>query len=321
MQKSKSLKPVYLISGDVPLLLQEARDNIRKLAKNNEYLQREIINIEPGFDWEIIQHHLQNRNLFSEKSIIDIRLDKWEERASKIVLTYLENPATDIILILSTPKLTSAQKKTKWYKAIATKGEAITIWPITPYELPQWIRQRLNAAKLNADHESIQLLAEWTEGNLLATQQAIEKLQLLYRDETINRKMLENVLNDNARFTIFDLSNAALNGNPYRVSRILTHLRLEGIEPTLILWTLAREIRNLIQLLFQKEHGTPISQLLEKEWQSRKALVKSALERQSYNNLLICLKKASRIDGIIKGRIIGNQWNALESLALLMAGR
>ena len=138
----------------------------------------------------------------------------------------------------------------------------------------------LNNVKLQADQESIQLLAEWTEGNLLATQQAIEKLQLLYPEQSITRDAMESMLNDNARFTVFDLSNATLVGDAYRVTRVLSHLKFEGIEPTLILWALSREIRNLVQLLDQKERGTPINELLQKEWQSRKALVKSALQRQ-----------------------------------------
>lgn len=317
---TKPLKAVYLISGDTPLLLQETRDNIRSTAEQANFLQRDILTVDPGFDWAIIQHRLQNRSLFSEKFIIDLRLPKWEERASKMILSYLEAPADDLLLMISTPKLTSAQKKTKWYKAIAKAGEAITIWPIPPYELPQWIRQRLNKAKLQADQESIQLLAEWTEGNLLATQQAIEKLQLLYPEQSITRDAMESMLNDNARFTVFDLSNATLIGNACRVTRILSHLKFESIEPTLILWALSREIRNLVQLLDQKERGTPINELLQKEWQSRKALVKSALQRQSYSTLLNCLQKASKIDGIIKGRSTGNYWNELESLALAMAG-
>ena len=139
---TKPLKSVYLISGDVPLLLQETRDNIRSIAEQASFLQRDILTVEPGFDWAVIQHRLQNRSLFSEKCVIDLRLPKWEERASKMILSYLEASADDLLLMVSTPKLTSAQKKTKWYKAIAKAGEAITIWPIPPYELPQWIRRR-----------------------------------------------------------------------------------------------------------------------------------------------------------------------------------
>lgn len=317
---NRGLKPIYLISGDVPLLTQETRDKIWHAAKATNFLQREIITVEPSFDWDTLRERLHTRSLFSEKSVIDLRLSKWEERVSKLLLEYLEAPAEDLLLIVSAPKLTSAQQKTKWHKAIASAGETITIWPIGIHELPQWIQQRIRNAGLQATPDSIQLLAEWTEGNLLATQQAVEKLQLLYPDQKITTNEMSSVLNDNARFTVFDFSNAALVGDRKRVSRILSNLQFEGVEPTLILWALAREIRHLIQLVDQKERGAPAHQLLQKEWQSRKTIVGAALQRQSGKTLLDCLQKASRIDKMIKGRNPGNYWNALESLALSLAG-
>lgn len=315
----RELKPIYLISGDVPLLLQETRDKIRQAAQQAHFLQRDILTIDSSFDWEILQQRLQTRNLFSEKMIIDLRLIKWEERVSKIILDYLDIPADDLLLMISIPKLTGPQQKTKWFKTIAKIGETIAIWPITLRELPQWIQQRLRVANVQANVESIQLLAEWTEGNLLATQQAIEKLLLLYPEQNITRNEMLAVLNDNARFTVFDLSNAVLLGDATRAIRILLHLRSEGIEPTLILWVLAREIRQLIHLFHQKEQGIPIAQLLQKEWQSRKTLMNAALRRQNYHTLLYCLQKASKIDKIIKGLKPGNHWNALESLAISIA--
>ena len=316
----RQLRPVYLLSGDVPLLIQETRDKIRQAAKQSNFLQRDIITVEPNFDWQIVYQRLQTRSLFSEKSVIDLRLPKWEDKATKTLLDYFKQPAEDLLLIISTPKLTSAQQKTKWFKAIEKTGEAIAIWPITMDELPQWIQQRLRIATIQADAESIQLLAEWTEGNLLATQQTIEKLQLLYPNQVIGLDQMSSVLNDNARFTVFDLSNAALLGDAKRVTRILSHLQFEGIEPILILWSLTREIRYLIELLNQQKQGIPTHQLLQKEWKSRKALLATALQRQNIQSLLDCLQKANRIDGMIKGLKSGNYWNAIESLALSIAG-
>jgi len=76
----------------------------------------------------------------------------------------------------------------------------------------------------------------------------------------------------------------------------------------------------LIELFDQKERGTPLHQLLQKEWKTRQPIIGAALQRQNIANLLCCLQKASLIDGIIKGMNTGNYWNALESLALSMAG-
>lgn len=317
----KKLESVYLVTGDVPLLIQEARDKIRGAAKNRGFSQHELLQVEPGFDWETFTHFSQNRSLFSDKSVIDLRLPKFDDRATKTLLRYLESPPEDLCLIISIGKLTSAQQKTRVYKAISTAGVTLSIWPISLRELPQWIRTRLAAANINADNESIQLLAEFTEGHLLATQQAIEKLQLLYPGQPIGIKEMTDVINDNARFNVFDLSNAVLLGNAERVVRIMNNLRFEGIEPTLILWALSRELRTLISMLEQYERGIPMAQILQREWQNRKPLIQSAITRLNYRHLLHLLQSASKIDQIIKGFQTGECWSALTSLALAMAGQ
>jgi len=216
-------------------------------------------------------------------------------------------------------KLTSAQQKTKLFQTISKTGAILSIWPPSLRELPQWIRSRLTSAKITASDESIQLLAEFTEGHLLATQQAIEKLQLLYPNQPIGMHEMASVINDNARFNVFDLANAVLLGEEQRVIRIITHLRFEGIEPTLILWVLSRELRSLIPMLEQHEHRIPMAQILQKEWQSRKPLLKAALSRLDYRHLLHLLQRASEIDRMIKGFQPGHCWNALTSLALAMS--
>jgi len=316
----KGLKPAYLLSSDEVLLLQETRDKICQTAYKTGFLQRELAIVGLDFDWQIIQQQLQTRSLFSEKLIIDLRLSKWETPISTLLLDYLNAPTDDLLLIISMPKITSAQQKTKWFKRIKSVGETIIIKPIGRYELPQWIRQKLNTMQLEADIDSIQLLSTWTEGNLLATQQVLEKLQLLYPKQAINSDKMMSILNDNARFTVFDLSNAALLGNIDRVIHIVSHLQLADIEPALVLWALVREIRHLLQLLDQKQRGIPINQLLQKEWQSRKVIIKTALQRQNHQKLLQCLQNSCKIDHIIKGLQHGSYWNELERLALSIAG-
>lgn len=316
----KNLASVYLITGDVPLLIQETRDKIRNAAKQAGFTHHELLQVEPGFDWETLNHLSQNRSLFSDKSIIDLRLPKLDERASKTIQQYLTSPPEDLCLIISTIKLTSAQQKTKLYKAISNAGEVISIWPISPRDLPQWIRMRLTTVNMKADNESIQLLAEFTEGHLLATQQAIEKLQLLYPEQAIGVKEMADVINDNARFNVFDLSNATLLGNPERVVRIINNLRFEGVEPTLILWALTRECRHLVHMLRQYEKGIPLTQILQKEWQNRKPLLKAAITRLNYQDLLHLLQQASKIDQVIKGYQTGECWRALTTFALAISG-
>ncbi len=320
-QLNKALLPVYLISGDVPLLQQEARQKIRDTASKQGFQEYQLLTVEAGFDWSQLANLTNNFNLFSSKIIVDCRnaSAKFDDRAVKIIQHYLEIKSPDTLIIFSTNKLTAAQKRTRWYKALDAGGAVLTIWPVSNTELPRWIQARLQTKNLSADHASIKLLAELTEGNLLATQQAIEKLQLLYAKQKITEQEVMNVISNNARYHVFDLCNFALQGDKKRVVACINNLHDSGAESTFVLWALTRELRNLINLNQQLQQGTSMQQVLSREWQSRKPAVQAALKNLSSSQLLSLLQNAMHIDHVIKGITKGNAWDELMQLSLALA--
>ncbi len=318
-----TLLPVYLLCGDVPLLIQEARDAIRNASHQSGYVQRKLFFVEPGFNWYELQQDIDNFSLFDEKCLLEIRNPKakFDDHATKIISNYLKNPPLDKRLLIITDKLTSAQQQSHWYKAIDHAGAVIRVWPIGSHELPAWIRERFKQASLIPDHDSISLLAELTEGNLLATKQAIEKLRLLHPNETISTQMITDIIGNHARYNIFDLTNSVLLGLPKRVKRIIRGLRETNTETPLVLWALAREFRTLYTLAHELQHsGQSLSALLASQWQSRRAILQRALTRLRTDHLAALLQWAERIDRIIKGIRVGNSWEELERFSLSAAG-
>jgi DNA polymerase-3 subunit delta len=314
--------PVYLISGDERLLLDEARENLQKKAKEAGFLQRNSINFSTGFDWDQFGQTLKNFSLFGDKTLIELHFSsaKLDDKSVKFLLQYLEAPAPDKLLVLFLPKQTSSQQKSKWYQAISNKGVSIAIAPIYANELPQWIKKRLQQLGMTADAESIQLLIHSTEGNLLASKQALEKLRLLYSQQPITVREMATVVSNQSRYTIFDLAHAALQGNAAKVLHILKNLRAEGAEPTLILWAYLQELQRLSQIAVQMQKGKSLQQATEYEWASRKTLVQQAFLRHSLASLHRLLRLAHQIDKMIKGAHPGNLWNAFEELGLGLAG-
>jgi DNA polymerase-3 subunit delta len=47
----KGLAPLYLIHGEETLLALEASDSLRQHARDQGYLEREVLTVEAGFDW------------------------------------------------------------------------------------------------------------------------------------------------------------------------------------------------------------------------------------------------------------------------------
>jgi DNA polymerase III subunit delta len=301
---TEKIAPLYLISGDEFLLVQEACDTVRKYAIEAGYSERETFYIETGFNWDNFLTSTSNLSLFSERTLIELRIkNKINETGNKILQNYARKPASDKVVLIIADKLDAAQQKTAWFKAIDNYGIILPIWPIDTLQFPLWISKRLQQAGLKTDGQGIKLLADHAMGNLLAAAQEIEKLHLLYGSGNLTSEQIINVITDNARFNVFNLADIALAGKTALLIRMLANLKSEGVEPTIILWAIARELRSLINISFAIKQGTDTEQAMIKNgvWNNRKALVKKALARLDLVNLQNLLKQATRIDYIIKG--------------------
>lgn len=320
----KNLLPLYFISGDVPLLLQESSELIRNTAKQQGYTERQVFQVDSGFSWPKFLADTNNYSLFATKQLIELRFmsNQVGDAGSKALQAYAMHPPADKILIITMPKLETQQQKSNWVKALTQAGGYIQIWPIAPEQLPQWIEKRLAQSGLQADKAGIELLAAYAEGNLLAAAQEIEKLRLLTTENLLTFETISQAITDQARFDIFQLAATALQGNQKRTLRILAELKDTGTESTLILWALAREIRVLTQITYTVQSGIALEQAMQKFaiWEKQKPLVRQALQRHTLQTLIALLQKAKQCDQIIKGLMPGNIWDELEQLALRIAG-
>jgi len=278
------LAPIYLITGDEQLLIQESCTAISKCAKENGFITRNRLFADKNFNWQNLLTTANNLSLFSEKTLIELNIPtgKPGDAGSKALQAYAKNPPPDKTLLITTAKLDSSTQKSKWVKAIEQAGIFIQVWPIDIAKLPNWIAGRMQQAGLTTSFDGLKLLADYVEGNLLAAAQEIEKLRLLYGSGTLTIEQITSAIADNAKFNIFDLTNTIRQRNSKKALRILHSFKNDKTEPILILWVLAKEIRNL----------------------------KATLPMLQY---------CAKIDRIIKGAQKGNIWNELEKLCLKLS--
>ncbi|WP_194792121.1 DNA polymerase III subunit delta [Pseudomonas sp. UFMG81] len=323
------LAPVYIVSGDDPLLCQEAADAIRATARQQGYDERQVFSADANFDWGNLLLAGASLSLFAQRRLLELRLPSGKpgDKGAAALMEYCANPAEDTLLLISLPKLDGSAQKTKWGKALieGTHCQFIQIWPVDAQQLPQWINQRLSQAGLSAQRDAVDLIAARVEGNLLAAAQEIEKLKLLAEGNQITVETVQAAVADSARFDVFGLVDAILNGEAGHALRMLEGLRGEGVEPPVILWALARELRLLAGLAQQFSQGVPLdkafSQARPPVWDKRRPLVSKALQRLSAQRWAMLLQDAQRIDAQIKGQAEGSPWTSLARLSLLMAGQ
>ena len=320
----KNLAPIYFVSGDEPLLVNEAADAIRAAARRVGCSERLVYTLESGFDWNQLREAQNSLSLFAERRLLELRMasPKPGDAGGQALRDYAARPPEGDVLLITAGKLEKETQNAKWFQALEQSGIVVQVWPVEPAQLPRWIAQRMATRGLKATPEAVALLAERVQGNLLACTQEIEKLLLLHGEGVVDADAVTEAVADSARYDVFVLVDAALAGDAPRAARILRGLRGEGEEPVLILWALTREIRALLPMLHQLRQGEALDRVLAagRVWDKRKAPVQAALKRLTPARCHELLILAGEVDRAIKGARRGNVWDELLQLTLGLAG-
>ena len=320
----KNLAPLYLVFGEETLLAQEAADAIRAAARQQGYTERECLTVETGFDWHTLRQLASSPSLFAQRRLLELRLGdaKPGDAGSKAFSDYAGRPAEDAVLLITAGKLDWQTQKGRWFTALDSAGVVVAAMPVEARQLPHWIERRLRERGVNATADAVTVLSERVEGNLLAAAQEIEKLVLTAADQPVTAATILAAVGDSARYSIYDFVDAALLGQPERVTRILDGLRGEGIEPVLLNWALHREVRVLTALAFARGQRQPQEAIFSahKVWDKRKPLLQQTLQRLTLADCRGLLKACARIDRAIKGAGPGAPWDDLLATGLRLAG-
>lgn len=314
------------ISGDEPLLVQECVDQVRVHARKAGCTERVGLAADHSFDWNELQAAFASRSLFASRRLIEFRLPSAKPGTvgSKILRQLAETAGSDSLMLIVTGKVTRREEKSSWAKALIAHGLHVPVYAPARNQLSAWVRTRLESHGLSADAESLRILAEAAEGNLLAASQEIEKLALAGDPgQRLDTRQLRSALADGSRFDVFDLVDAALGGEQARCVRILRRLREEGVDLMPILICLVRELRLLALMKRAEQQGKSADRQLASKgvWDARRRLLGKAQGRNSTRQIRELLKLAAHIDLSIKGQSAGDPWIGLERLTLKMAGQ
>ena len=319
----KGLAPVYFLSGDEPLQLGEMADAIRKTARQAGYNSREIFSVETGFSWNQLAVSADSLSIFSDKKIIELRIPSASvgTDGAKALTSYCERLPQDTLLLITIGKLASATLKTRWLESIDKVGVVIQVWALEGQELLNWLQQRLQQRGLQAELDGVKLLAGRVEGNLLAADQEITKLYVLYGAVKLTTAHIADAVADSSRYDVFKLMDSVLSANVNRISKILFGLRAEGIAAPVVLWALTREARTLIKIKLALTTGQNKDTVFRNNqiWDKRKLLVENALNRLNLARLNQLLILSAKADRQIKGQQSGDAWETLLAIALQFA--
>jgi len=320
----RELAPIYLVTGDEPLQHAEATDAIRAAARRQGYAAREVYEANGDFDWNRLAESADSLSLFADRRLVDLRLPsaKPGREGGATLSAWAQRPPEDTLLLIAAPKIDPQSRKSAWYRALDKAGVIVPVWPVEGGQLPAWIGKRMRARGLEPSADAVALLAARVEGNLLAAAQEIDKLLLLGGAGPVDAEGVAEVVADSARWSIFDLCDALLDGRPARVTRIIGGLRAEGTQPPVIVWALHRELAQLATVAGRRGAGQGLGAALKAAgvWERRQQRVRGALDRFDAAGWQRLLAACARLDRLAKGAERGSFWDELVELALTAAG-
>jgi DNA polymerase-3 subunit delta len=191
LNSAASLKPLYIFSGDEPLLMMEAMDQLRATAKKMGYTDREVLLQERGFDWSALLSAGQTMSLFGDKRWVELRIptgkpgrdgaDALKQFSAQIESQSVGPDGPDTIFCIILPKMDGKTKTSACFSALDEAGMAIQLDSLDRAQLPQWIAGRLKRQGQEVQsgpdgQRALAFIAEQVEGNLIAAHQENQKL-------------------------------------------------------------------------------------------------------------------------------------------------
>lgn len=316
---------LWLLHGDEPLLPQWLIEKLQPAWREaNMPIHR--MDITSAKSWQDIMGELNSLSLFDDSKVI---IAQGNHKPDKVMLAELQDFASQNAsncLIVLMPKQDKKSQSTAFFTLCDKFGQVIDCQLYQENQRKLLLEQRAKEFGLQLTDTAWQQLLMHTQHNLLTAFQTLWRLSFLYLSNAntpalISENELQDGLVSQSQFTTFDLSDAMLAGNLPQTMLILQQLRQSEEPESLVLWVIAKDIRNLQSLLAGQSYQSLGI------WQSKQALYQQALHRIRHtpsNELNAKMQawtdKLYQCDQAIKGLIKQPAWELLIQLASALAG-
>lgn len=325
----KKFPAVFLVAGQDPFQINQVATEIIGRWQQHSHegeVDKKIIYVTNPADWTSVLDEANSFSLFSSALLLDIRYEKktWEAAAKKFLEHYLANPNTHSLLLIRAANLPMKQAMGLVELPHASHNLHL-IWSNRPGgpAICQWIAKQLQKITAKFDKSLVELIYQYTEGNIEATAQALKKLAIIHDEaKPLTEAEVRSQLVHQATYQLYDLADSCYQGEFVKALQQLKQALYNKTDPILILWILTQEIRLLIQLTeAMKRPSSNINQVAAelKIWPKRLPLYQKALQRLSQTQLQSLLALCSKLDRLIKSSQSKQIWQFFESIALTLS--
>ncbi len=317
----KKTASMYVVIGQDPFLVDEAIQCIKSSIKKNQDCDEKKLSIQSADEWKQVIEEANSYSLFADTVLVTVDYDKKtiDAAGKKILTNYLNATNSRCTLLIRAPNLSA--KQIPWL----TDHELVLVvvaYSLNQDAMLQWISNQLKTHSFSYDLAIPALIHQYTQGNMLACAQAIEKISLLYDPGSrLTIDQVKEQLTVQCEHSLYELIDACLLGHADKALQILRQAANNKTEAILVLWMLTQEVRILMQLMHHLQNNVPFktasSQL--KIWPQRQGLYQASLKRLNQSVLEQLLRFCQVLDERIKSNMSSQTWNGLESLSVSLA--
>ena len=296
LKRITKARGAWIIHGQEPLLEQNLLDGFRKSWQQHE-VERQRYDISSVNDWKNVFNALNSLSLFSQQLAIEVHGNiNPDANGLRLLKNYIQQNEHNLLLIVL-PKQDSSSLKSAFFQVVEANGVVVSLTATYPQDRQKILNLEAEKLGIQLDHDAWQWLMEHHEHNLLAAKNSLMRVADTFPDiKQIQIDQLYECLQDQSRYTTYDLSDALLTGNLAQSVKIYQYLLAAGEPDSLILWTLSKEMRLLMQLFEQPQNALQLG-----IWKTKVSLYQQALRRLNPRQFLKWPELLLAIDAAIKG--------------------
>lgn len=252
-------------------------------------------------DWEALRQSLHQFDLFYEASLHDITLArKADDKAALAFVEELLDSSSNGSYVLS-----SATLELKQVQRYTSHSDILLCQAFTPSktELLRHCQRSLFPEDSNSLAEDLaQTIYSLSQGNIDAYLKMLQQLLACKKaGQVISLDLVQQLYPDQSIFNVQDMIDACLTGNAIMGIKSMLHLSADRNNTTLIIWVIAQELRNLLNvaILSQTQRMPDVFDIL-KIWPKKRPLYQTALRRLTLSDLKRMTIELARLDEAFK---------------------
>ena len=307
---------IFFIFGSEIILKNHVRSRILEKLKTRSFEEKIVLNDEDFKDIKSTIAANAGGSLFGSNVILELKhgSGKIPETITSIFNEDINN-YKNISIIINT-HIEKLSLSSNWAKKMDQSSLIVECKKLKSFEEQIWLKKNLNFIPQDYRSDIAKLLSDMNSGNLVAQQNEIELLKLLYLRNQENAKDIDDIRNhmvNSSEFSPFELEDAILQGRTSKAIEIIKSLRkADSYSGPLLIWIISKittlaflASREAKPQLFLKNNGV---------WQSKINDYMSFIKKQSDNDLDIMQRNIYDLELALKGMIKKDFWLELESM-------